>query len=88
MKIDKELENKFAKAIVNMDFELLSEILHNDGEFNIQDKEFETNDVNKIINFIHSSGGIRALLLTLNENENEDVGNDNNLNNRQKKRKF
>ena len=47
LKIDKELENKFAKAIVNMDFQLLSEILHNDGEFNIQDKEFETKDVNK-----------------------------------------
>ena len=47
LKIDKELENKFAKAIVNMDFQLLSEILHNDGEFNIQDEEFETKDVNK-----------------------------------------
>lgn len=48
---------------------------------------YKTNDVNKIINFIHSSGGIRALLLSLNENENEDDGNDDSANKRKKKRK-
>lgn len=45
--VDKEIENKFARAIVENDFTLLSDILHDAGVFNIQDEELETKDVSK-----------------------------------------
>ena len=50
--VDKEIENKFAKAIVEMNFTLLSDLLHDAGVFNIQDEELETKDVKKE-QFIH-----------------------------------
>jgi len=45
--IDKEIETKFAKLIVDMDFDQLANLLDDNGEFNIQDNDLQTIDVNK-----------------------------------------
>ncbi len=44
--VDKEIETKFARSIVDMDFELLVDLLDDAGEFNIQDDNQQTIDVN------------------------------------------
>lgn len=45
--IDKEIETKFAKYIVDMDFAQLADLLDDNGEYNIQDNNLQTIDVNK-----------------------------------------
>ena len=45
--VDMEIEKKFARSIVDMDFKLLANLLDEAGEFNIQDEKLETIDVNK-----------------------------------------
>ena len=45
--LEKETETKFAKFIVDMDFDQLADLLDKNGEYNIQDNNLQTIDVNK-----------------------------------------